>query len=496
MPTLLEQVSDLSTWCKEAEDASIGASWVEFGSEAGLPLPEDEENLKIYSKKQEQLSKLLLFLMENSFIPREQIPDILYFDAIANKQKSKTAEILKNIREARKKQIDISGYHVSVDSWRQFNLQHLKEPELRDKVFDGIIQYAEKDIGPLVQQFFNLVRENYSSHGLDTLSVYCKLARTSAGELKDVVDKSGNYAKKPFLEMAQTLWPKIIGREVNSKDDLYVWRPNAFKEFDPLFKGTEPMKLFLDIMEELKMNTFLRYVTIDDRERQGKHASPACFFIQVPTVGKVIFQKSTPFADATTGFHEGGHGVHFSSINPNAPYWDKYLIHTTTAEIPSTLFESIATDTSFLRDRLGINQENIERIHEMERFLELYYLTFYAANSIMKIEFWEKNLDVEKATERYAELTERYGLPLPGNYWLAHHVMSMYDLYSPSYLLSKIRTASLLHKLRDEHGEKWYGEPNAGKYLREEVFGPGAAVKLENFSSLDPTHYFKDFSLI
>jgi hypothetical protein len=133
MSTLLEQLSDLPTWCKEAEDASVGLSWVEYAKEAGLSLLQDNENLKIYSKKQEQLSKLLLFLMENNFIPNNQIPDVLYFHAIANKQKSKTAEALDKIRQARKKQINISGYNVSIDSWRQFNLQHLGDTQLRQK---------------------------------------------------------------------------------------------------------------------------------------------------------------------------------------------------------------------------------------------------------------------------------------------------------------------------------------------------------------------------
>jgi len=495
MPTLLEQISDLDTWRREAEEASIGHEWAEFGQQAGLPLPEDEANLKIYSKKEEQLSKLLLFLMENNVIPRDQVPDLLYFDAIAKKQRSVTSSIHKKIRDARKKELRFSGYKVSIDSWRQFNLQHLKEPDLRERVFNGLINEANENIGPLVGQFFDLIRQNYVEYDLNPIGVYCKRAGTTVEQLKEVVDRSGRLAKKPFLEMAESMWPKILGHGVNPIDDYYVWRPIVFQEFDSIFKGVEPMKLFLDIMEDMKMNAFLRYMTIDDKPRPGKYASPSCWFIKVPTIGKILFQKSRPFADATSGFHEGGHGVHFSSMNPKAPYEDRYLVHTSTAEIPSTAFESIVTDTSFLERRLEVKPKDIETIHEREIFFELYYLTFYAANSMLKIELWEKRLDVEKATDRYAELTKNYGLPLPGSYWLAHHVISMYAMYAPSYLLANIRRASLLRKIRDEHGDEWYKEPGAGKYWREEFCWPGAAVNLDSFP-LTSNDYFKDSGLM
>jgi len=496
MSTLLEQISDLDAWCLEAEKTDIGYSWAEYGRESGLSTPEDKENITRFSKQQEQLSRLLLFLMQNSIIPRDKVPDVLYFETIARTQKSKTAEAQDKIRDARKKEIEIEGHRVSIDNWRKFNQVHLKNPGLRRKVFDAIIKEAEVKVAPLVQQYFDSIRESYASQGLSVLDVYCKLAGITVERLKEVVDKSGMLARKPFLEMAEIIWPKVLGYGVNNIDDYYVWRPIVFQDFGSVFEKADPVKLFSDIMEKLEMQNFFRYVSIDDKPRPGKHPSPVCFTIDVPRIVKILFQRSKPFEDCTSMFHEGGHGVHYSCIDPNAPYWDKYLVHTTIAEIPSTTFESVFTETTFLKNRLGIEPSVIERMHEREKFFEYFYLTFYAANSIMKIDFWEKGLNVEKATERYNELTKRYGIELPGGYWLTHHVMPMNDLYSPSYLLSKIRTACLLRKLKDEHGEMWYDEPKSGEYLREVVFKPGAAVKLETFSRLDSNDYFKDFGLI
>ena len=120
-------ISDLSTWCQEAEAASIGFNWADFGLESGLTLPQDKKNYKIYSEKLEQLSKLLLYLIEDGVISRNKVPDVLYFDAIENKQKSRTSNVKEKIIEARKEEIKISGYPVSISSWRQFNLKHLKE---------------------------------------------------------------------------------------------------------------------------------------------------------------------------------------------------------------------------------------------------------------------------------------------------------------------------------------------------------------------------------
>jgi hypothetical protein len=108
-------------------------------------------------------------------------------------------------------------------------------------------------------------------------------------------------------------------------------------------------------------------------------------------------------------------------------------------------------------------QEIISRVH----FMNLAFLTFYAANSIMKTEFWKKKYTIEQAAKRWQQLTKRFFIETPGDYWLLHHVMPNYDLYSPSYVIASVRVESIKQKLAKEYGEAWWRNPKAGQYVRE-----------------------------
>jgi hypothetical protein len=99
--------------------------------------------------------------------------------------------------------------------------------------------------------------------------------------------------------------------------------------------------------------------------------------------------------------------------------------------------------------------------------MNLAFLTFYAANSIMKLEFWKKNYTIEEAAKRWQELTKRFFIETPGNYWLLHHIMPNYDLYSPSYVIASVRVSAIREKLAEDYGEKWWRNPKAGEFIRQ-----------------------------
>jgi hypothetical protein len=123
--------------------------------------------------------------------------------------------------------------------------------------------------------------------------------------------------------------------------------------------------------------------------------------------------------------------------------------------------------------------------------MELFFLTFYAANSLTKIEFWEHKLTMEQADERYAQYSKDFmGMDVPGKYWQLHHVMPDADLYSPSYMIAAVRAVELCKRIRGRFGEKWWNDKKAGKYLRDLV-APGGEIDLQSFSKLDANVYLK-----
>jgi hypothetical protein len=76
--------------------------------------------------------------------------------------------------------------------------------------------------------------------------------------------------------------------------------------------------------------------------------------------------------------------------------------------------------------------------------MELFFVTFYTANSLMKLKYWTENLSIDQACKVYSELIREYtGFDMPGEYWLLHHILPESIMYVPSYLLAAVRAAEL-----------------------------------------------------
>ena len=153
--------------------------------------------------------------------------------------------------------------------------------------------------------------------------------------------------------------------------------------------------------------------------------------------------------------------------------------------------ETLVEEPRYLRKKFGLSEEQIREIVERRRFMELFFVAFYAANSLMKISFQEKKLTMEQASDLYGKLYKEYvGFEIPGEYWQLHHVMPDYDLYSPSYLIAAVRKSELIKKLGNRLGEDWWDSPKAGDYLKK-IMSPGANIDLDEFSRLDTGPFLK-----
>jgi hypothetical protein len=115
--------------------------------------------------------------------------------------------------------------------------------------------------------------------------------------------------------------------------------------------------------------------------------------------------------------------------------------------------------------------------------MELFFVTFYTANSLMKAEFWRKNLSMDKASNLYGRLIKKYtGLEVPGEYWMLHHILPDAIMYVPSYLLAAVRAAELERQLQGRFGEEWWTQREVGRHIRE-IMEPGAMIDLPLQSS-------------
>ena len=72
--------------------------------------------------------------------------------------------------------------------------------------------------------------------------------------------------------------------------------------------------------------------------------------------------------------------------------------------------------------------------------MELFFVTFYSANSLMKSSFWKVHLSIEDSNLLYSELIKEFtGISIPGVYWMLHHILPEAIMYVPSYLFAAVR---------------------------------------------------------
>jgi hypothetical protein len=124
--------------------------------------------------------------------------------------------------------------------------------------------------------------------------------------------------------------------------------------------------------------------------------------------------------------------------------------------------------------------------------MELFFITFYSANSLTKMEFWTKKLSIDKTSKVYSKMIKKYtGINIPGEYWMLHHIMPESIMYVPSYLLAAVRAFELEKKIMEKFGEEWWNEEGTGKYLKS-IMKERAKINRDKFSQLNTKTYLDE----
>ncbi len=246
------------------------------------------------------------------------------------------------------------------------------------------------------------------------------------------------------------------------------------------------------------MNFNLTNIQFDTENRKDKYPSPICFFVEIPSDVRVLYKKESPYFDFQGCLHETGHAIHATSIDNDCSYSEKYRISMGIAEIFSMFFERLSRNPSYLNSlRSKVKCDIlIDRIIAKNNFMDLFFVTFYTANTLMKIEYWEKNLNKDGASDLYSRLIREYlGFDMPGQYWLLHHILPEAIMYVPSYLVAAVRAFELEKYVIAKFGEKWWKEKEGWRGVRK-IMNPGAKLDISIFSSLDTVGYLKELCAV
>ncbi|UCB60308.1 MAG: hypothetical protein JSW72_09435 [Candidatus Bathyarchaeota archaeon] len=430
-----------------------------YNQNAGLAY--DRELMKKLAQQLTEISK--------EFLEKFANPRSMYLASIGTIAEAERLEVELDFHDQRMESISterhrIDGKKVNWGNWRQFNSQ-IDNAQERKQVFDEFVAKAPS-IAKHVEERMRITREVYRQYGLTPLDSYLELEQISYDKLIGLLEKLGDGAKQTFLGGAALLAPQVLHKATTEYyDDFYTWRGRIYKPLDNYLKEKNPLNEVLQLLTNLGFDPST--INVDGKDRPNKSPSASCWGIQIPNDVRILYRKVSPFPDFGSLFHEFGHAIHGKSALPNDSVWKRYIVPMSVAETFSILIESIIENPLFLRQDLKLKEKAVTEIVDRVRFMNLAFLTFYAANSIMKMEFWKRNYTVDQAAKRWQELTKRFFIETPGNYWILHHVMPNYDMYSPSYVIASVRVAAMKERLSNNHGEAWWRELEAGNFIEQ-----------------------------
>ena len=485
---------NLKEWCEIDEtlySAETNEQYLQF---AGYDY--DKKNI-------ENLSKMK-FLISEIFVRSFSKPRILFLSSIENisESKTKTLELkLHNLRgtKIKSRYFKFNGKQVNWNNWRQFNSCE-NDNNKRKIVFDEFIKKT-KYISPVINLRFKKIREIYSNFSdkinensrkpFSPLDGYLTSEKITLSELRVLVSELGQRARKRF-QSELNCDRKLIGKDPEYYDDFYFFRNRIFSSIEKYFFRINPVTTVKKTLRSIGFD--FSKIHFDTNDRPNKYPSPICFFVKIPSDIRVLFKNESPYFNLQSCYHETGHAIHASSIDPDLNYWEKYKFPMGIAEIFSILIERLTKNPLYLKD-IGITNDKVLcELVSKNNFMELFFVVFYTANSLMKMEFWNRNLTIYETSRLYEKLIKKYmGLEVPGEYWMLHHILPESTMYVPSYMLAAIRAAELERYLINRFGERWWNDPVAGKKVRE-IMSKGGTINLNEFSRLDQNIFMKEIT--
>ena len=204
-------------------------------------------------------------------------------------------------------------------------------------------------------------------------------------------------------------------------------------------------------------------VHLDTEVRPSKSPRAFCSTPRVPDEVHLVVQPVGGREDFAALFHEGGHVEHYAHTDRTLPFEFRHLGDNGVTESFAFLFEHLTEDAAWLEARLEVADPAEIRAHAGAT--RLLMVRRYCAKLAYELELHADGVELVRLPDRYASLlADATGAAWPRETWLA-------DVDDGFYVVCYLRAWALethwRRALRARHGERWFDDPAAGRWLRE-----------------------------
>jgi peptidyl-dipeptidase A len=363
---------------------------------------------------------------------------------------------------------------------------------------------AQKKIGPVVAadiiklvKLRNEVAKELGFKNFHQMSL--TLSDQDPNEVSDLFDELDSLTTVSFAQVKQDIDNYFVKYyNLHGTEDLMPWNyqnrffqeaPKIYNvDLDVYYKDKNLETLVTSYYDGLGLPVDNIIKNSDLFEKPGKNQHAFCTDIDKEGDVRVLCNIKPNSIWMGTLLHEFGHGVYFEDIDRTLPFILRDPAHTFTTEAIAELFGRFSTNPQWLKDVVGISEEEKAKIAENSfKTLRLQMLVFSRWAQVMyrfeKGMYENPDQDLNKLwwdlVEKYQMLKRPAGRNEPD--WATKIHIATYPCYYHNYLLGELLASQLYYymvgnviKSNDYKFQSFAGNKEIGNFLREKIFKPGS----------------------
>jgi peptidyl-dipeptidase A len=216
--------------------------------------------------------------------------------------------------------------------------------------------------------------------------------------------------------------------------------------------------------------------------RAGKNQHAFCVHVDREGDIRTLNNLQPTHRWAETLLHELGHGVYDRYVDPSLPWLLRAPAHTFTTEAVAILMGSLTYDPQWYLQVLGVGEGEARELTasalRQDQAKKLIFTRWcLTMTHFEKIFYGDPDADLDTiwwdCVERYQLLRRPAGRKAPD--WAAKIHVALVPVYYHNYELGQLMAAQLRSRLNQDAGGI-VGRPEAGRWLIDRVFSPGASL--------------------
>lgn len=394
---------------------------------------------------------------------------------------------------------EVNGNKLSDNEVEEVLKNSVNSDELR-AAWEG-----HKKIGPVVAndviELVKLRNEIASSLGFKNFhAMSLELSEQNPEEISKLFDELDLLTRDAFAGLKDEIDTYLANRLKISTEELMPWHyQNRFfqeapaiysVDLDKYYKEQNIEKLTADYYTSIGLEINDMLAASDLYEKPGKNQHAYCIDIDNAGDVRILCNIKPNYNWMNTMMHEFGHGVYDKYIDRDLPFSLRNPAHTFTTESIAMIFGRMASNPQWMMDLGLIDEAEKAKIAEdTYRVLRLEQLTFSRWAQVMyrfeKAMYENPEQDLNAVwwdlVERYQMIRRPEGRNEPD--WATKIHVATFPCYYHNYLLGELLASQLNHyitanivKSDDFRYQSFYGNKEAGQFLTNKVFKPGARM--------------------